>query len=315
MGKYLIKLILIMIPVFFGITILVFFLTNMTPGSPVDAMITPEMNVEDIEALYTKMGLDKPLYVQYFKWLERLLQGNLGYSYRTNTAVTSVIGERVGPTLLLTGCVLLISVIIGLILGVLAAYKPYSIWDYLASGLSFIGAGVPNFFLALVFIYLFSVKLRILPTGGMYTNANTSNFWDIAKHMVLPTFVMCISMVGSYIRQTRSAMLEVLGEEYIKMARAKGMREKSVLLIHALRNAMLPIATAIGMSVPILVGGAVVTEQVFGWPGMGSLMVISVNYRDYPVIMGVTIYITLTVMIVNILMDIVYAWLDPRVRN
>lgn len=185
MGKYLIKRILIMIPVFFGITILVFFLTNMTPGSPVDAMITPEMNVEDIEALYTKMGLDKPLYVQYFKWLERLLQGNLGYSYRTNTAVTSVIGERVGPTLLLTGCVLLISVIIGLILGVLAAYKPYSIWDYLASGLSFIGAGVPNFFLALVFIYLFSVKLRILPTGGMYTNANTSNFWDIAKHMVL----------------------------------------------------------------------------------------------------------------------------------
>ena len=126
------------------------------------------------DRLYTKMGLDKPLYVQYFKWLERLLQGNLGYSYRTNTAVTSVIGERVGPTLLLTGCVLLISVIIGLILGVLAAYKPYSIWDYLASGLSFIGAGVPNFFLALVFIYLFSVKLRILPTGGMYTNANTS---------------------------------------------------------------------------------------------------------------------------------------------
>ena len=275
-----------------------------------DAMITA-----DIEALYVRMGLDQPLYIQYFKWLGRLFQGSLGYSFRTGTAVTGVIGERVGPTLLLTGTALILAIATGVLLGVVAACKPYSVWDYMASGLSFIGAGVPTFFLALVFIYLFSVRLQWLPTGGMYANANTKNWLDVAKHLFLPAVLLAISMTGGYIRQTRSSMLEVLGEEYVKMARAKGMREKVVLYSHALRNAMLPVATQIGMSVPFLVGGAVVTEQVFGWPGMGSLMVLSITYRDYPVIMGITVYTTCTVMVVNLLMDIIYALLDPRVRN
>lgn len=310
MKKFLLKRILIMIPVFFGMTVLIFVLSNLTPGSPVDAMITA-----DIEALYVRMGLDQPLYIQYFKWLGRLFQGSLGYSFRTGTAVTGVIGERVGPTLLLTGTALILAIATGVLLGVVAACKPYSVWDYMASGLSFIGAGVPTFFLALVFIYLFSVRLQWLPTGGMYANANTKNWLDVAKHLFLPAVLLAISMTGGYIRQTRSSMLEVLGEEYVKMARAKGMREKVVLYSHALRNAMLPVATQIGMSVPFLVGGAVVTEQVFGWPGMGSLMVLSITYRDYPVIMGITVYTTCTVMVVNLLMDIIYALLDPRVRN
>ena len=315
MKKFLFKRILVMIPVFFGMTILVFLLSNLTPGSPVDAMITPEMTPADIEALYVRMGLDQPLHIQYIKWLGRLFQGSLGYSYRTGTEVIRVIGERVGPTLLLTGVALALSILIGVVLGVLAACKPYSLWDYLASGLSFIGAGVPTFFLALISIYLLSVRLKWLPTGGMYTNANVRDWLDVAKHLLQPAVVLAITMTGSYIRQTRSAMLEVLGEEYIKMARAKGLREKAVLYSHALRNAMMPIATQIGMSVPFLVGGAVVTEQIFGWPGMGSLMVLSITYRDYPVIMGVTVYITFAVMAVNLLMDIVYALLDPRVRN
>ena len=315
MSRFLLKRFLMMIPVFFGMTLLVFLLSNMTPGSPIDAMITPEMEPQDIEQLYARMGLDQPLLVQYARWLGRLFQGNLGYSYRTHGEVIKVIGERVGPTLILTGTVLALSIIIGVVLGVLAACKPYSGWDYAASGLSFVGAGVPTFFIALVFIYIFSVKLRLLPTGGMYTNAGTASLADFARHMLLPTVSMALSMTGSYIRQTRSAMLEVLGEEYVKMARAKGIREKVVLYRHALRNAMLPIATAIGMSIPFLIGGSVITEQIFGWPGMGSLMVLSVSYRDYPVIMGVTVYITIAVMIVNLVMDILYAVLDPRVRN
>lgn len=315
MKKFLLKRILVMIPVFFGMTVLVFLLTNLTPGSPVDAMITPEMTPADIQALYVRMGLDKPLYIQYLLWLGRLFQGSLGYSFRTGMEVIRVIGERVGPTLLLTGAALFLSIVLGVVLGVLAACKPYSAWDYAASGLSFIGAGVPTFFLALVFIYVLSVRLQWLPTGGMYTNASVKGWLDIAKHLLQPAIVLAITMTGGYIRQTRSAMLEVLGEEYIKMARAKGLREKTVLYSHALRNAMLPIATQIGMSVPFLVGGAVVTEQIFGWPGMGSLMVLSITYRDYPVIMGVTVYITFAVMLVNLLMDIVYALLDPRVRN
>lgn len=315
MKKFFLKRILIMIPVFFGMTVLIFVLSNLTPGSPVDAMITADMTPADIEALYVRMGLDQPLPVQYFKWLGRLFQGSLGYSFRTGTAVTGVIGERVGPTLLLTGTALLLAIVTGVALGVVAACKPYSVWDYLSSGLSFIGAGVPTFFLALVFIYCFAVKLQWLPTGGMYANASTKDWADVAKHLLMPAVLLGISMAGGYIRQTRSSMLEVLGEEYVKMARAKGMRERVVLYSHALRNAMLPVATQIGMSVPFLVGGAVVTEQVFGWPGMGSLMVLSITYRDYPVIMGVTVYTTCAVMMVNLLMDVIYALLDPRVRN
>ena len=315
MAKYITKRILIMIPVFFGMTALVFFLSQMTPGSPVDAMITPEMNAADIQRLEARLGLDKPIYIQYIRWLGRLFQGDLGFSYRTSQAVISNIGERVMPTLTLMLTVLAVGVLVGVTLGVLAACKPYSVWDTIASGLSFIGSGMPGFFIALVFIYIFSVKLGWLPTGGMYTNATTQSLGDLAKHLVLPTLSMALGSAGSYIRQTRSAMLEVMGEEYVKMARAKGMRERTVLYRHALRNAMLPIVTTIGMSVPGLVGGAVITEQIFGWPGMGSLLVMSVNYRDYPVIMGITMYITIAVLITNLLMDLIYAVLDPRIRN
>lgn len=315
MKKFLLKRFLILIPVFFGVTFLVFLLSSLAPGSPVDAMITPDMNEAQIQDLTLRMGLDQPIVVQYAKWLGRMVRGDLGYSYRTKTAVTGVIGERIGPTLVLTGTVLILSVVIGVALGVIAAYKPYTFWDYLASGISFVGSGVPSFFLALVLIYFFSVKLRLLPTGGMYTNAATESLADLARHMVLPVIVLTMSISGGYIRQSRSAMLEVLGEEYVKMARARGIKERVVLLRHALRNAMLPIVTAIAMSIPFLVGGSVITEQVFGWPGMGSLMVISISNRDYPVIMGITVYITIAVLAVNVIVDILYALLDPKIRN
>lgn len=315
MKKFLLKRFLILIPVFFGVTFLVFLLSNLAPGSPVDAMITPDMNEAQIQDLTLRMGLDQPIAVQYAKWLGRMVQGDLGYSYRTKTEVAGVIGERIGPTLVLTGTVLALSVVIGVLLGVIAACRPYTFWDYLASGISFVGSGVPSFFLALVLIYFFSVKLHLLPTGGMYTNAGTENPADLARHMVLPVIVLTMSISGGYIRQSRSAMLEVLGEEYVKMARARGIKERVVLLKHALRNAMLPIVTSIAMSIPFLVGGSVVTEQVFGWPGMGSLMVISISNRDYPVIMGITVYITIAVLCVNVIVDILYALLDPKIRN
>lgn len=315
MKKYIFKRLLVMIPVFIGMTALVFFLSNLTPGSPVDAMITPEMGAEDIAALESRMGLDRPIYIQYFKWLGRMFQGDLGYSYRTSNPVIKDIGERVVPTLTLTLTVLVVAVIAGVTLGVLAACKPYSIWDTLASGLSFIGSSMPGFFIALVLVYIFSVKLGWLPTGGMYSSVSSTEFGDLAKHMILPTISMAMAQAGSYIRQTRSAMLEVIGEEYIKMARAKGMRERVVLYIHALKNAILPIVTAIGMSVPSLVGGSIIIEQIFGWPGMGTLMTMSVTYRDYPVIMGMTMYITVAVLATNLIMDLLYAVLDPRIRS
>ena len=238
MRKFLVKRFLVLIPIFFGVTFLVFLLSNLAPGSPVDAMITPDMNEEQIKDMAVRMGLDQPIIVQYGKWLGRMVRGDFGYSYRTKGAVIGVIGERIGPTLLLTGIVLILSVIIGVLLGVIAACRPYTFWDSLASGISFVGSGVPSFFLALVLIYLLSVKLRWLPTGGMYTNASMQNLADLTKHMILPTTVLTMSISGGYIRQTRSAMLEVMGEEYIKMARARGIKERTVLLRHALRNAI-----------------------------------------------------------------------------
>lgn len=315
MRKYIIKRILVMIPVFLGMTALVFFLSRLTPGSPIDAMITPEMGAEDVAELEHRMGLDQPIYVQYFKWLRSMFQGDLGYSYRTSAPVIKDISVRVVPTLALTLTVLVVSILVGVTLGVLAASKPFSVWDMLASGLSFVGSSMPGFFIALLLVYAFSVKLGLLPTGGMYTSVGSNDFLDLLKHMILPTVAMSMSSAGKYIRQTRSAMLEVMGEEYIKMARAKGMRERVVLYVHALRNALLPIVTTIGISVPSLVGGSIIIEQIFGWPGMGTLMVLSVTYRDYPVIMGITMYITVAVLLTNLLMDLLYAVLDPRIRS
>jgi peptide/nickel transport system permease protein len=229
----------------------------------------------------------------------------MGASYRTGHAVWADISERIGPTLLLTMSSLVFSILIAIPLGIMSAYKPYTAWDYISSAFSFIGAAIPNFFAGLVFVYLLSVVLKIFPSGGMY---------DTSGVRTLPMLVLSIQQVGSLIRQTRGAMLDVLQEDYIRTARAKGALEGRVLFKHALQNAFIPIITRIGMMIPFLVGGAVVTEQIFAWPGLGSLMVLSINSRDYPVIMGITVFIAAAVLIGNMIVDLVYGLLDPKIR-
>ena len=313
--RYVIKRVLVAIPTFFGITLLVYILASMMPSSPLEIMFNdPMATKEQMEAMEKSLGLDQPVYVQYFRWLIQLLKGNLGISYRTGLPVTSMVLERIGPTLLLTGSAMLLTVLIALPLGIMAAYKPYSGWDYISSGISFIGAALPNFFAALVLIYIFNVRLKIFPSSGMYDSSGVRTNAMLLHHLVLPSCVLAIQYIGSLIRQCRGSMMEVLQSDYVRTARAKGLLETPVLIRHALRNAWIPLVSWFGMQIPALIGGAVVTEQIFGWPGLGSLMVQSINARDYPAIMGITVVIAVTVLIGNLLIDLLYNVLDPRIK-
>jgi peptide/nickel transport system permease protein len=257
--------------------------------------------------------LDKPAIERYFIWLGAVLTGDMGVSTSTNESVWSMVSARIGPTLLLTGTSLLLSLIIAIPLGIMASIKPYSAWDNVSSFLSFIGASTPNFFVALVLVYFFSAKLGWLPSMGMHTNTQTG-LLDLVRHMILPCFVMVIHMIGTFIKQTRGSMMEVIKEEYVKTARSKGISEVKVVIKHIFRNACIPIVSCVGLNVPFLIGGSTVTEQVFGWPGIGSLLVLSISRRDYNVIMGITIVIAVVVLLASLLVDLIYAYLDPRIR-
>lgn len=312
MYKYIAKRLLQFIPAFLIITAGVYFLSDAAPGDPVDSLLasyeetTPEMEA----ALREYYGLDKPVVVRYFIWLRNILQGDLGVSTRNNQPVWSLIKDRIGPTLVLTTTSLLVSLLVAIPLGVMAALKPYSVWDTISSFFAFIGASTPNFFVSLVMVYFFAIKLKILPSMGMYDR----NGGGLAIHLILPVFVTVIRMMGSYLKQTRGSVLDVMNEEYVKTARAKGLHEGVVVVKHILRNAMIPVVSCIGLNIPFLVGGATVTEQIFGWPGMGSLLILSINQRDYNVIMGITVLIAIAVLVATLLVDLVYAYLDPKIR-
>ncbi len=315
MGKYLLKRLLTVIPVFLGITMLVYFMSSLAPGSPIELLMAdPFATAADIEKKRHELGLDQPVAVQYLLWLKELLRGNFGISYRTYGSVLELVSSRIGPTLILTGFTTLLSLCVAIPLGTVAAYKPYSLWDYASSGLSFAGAATPNFFAAMLLIYLFSIRLGLLPTGGMYDTSGVHTWGMLLRHLIMPALVLSIQQVGSFIRHMRGSMIEVLNEDYIRTARAKGLWENAVLIRHGLRNALIPILTQIGMNIPFLIGGAVVTEQIFGWPGLGSLMVTSIQARDYPVIMGITVFVSLAVLLGNIVVDVLYTFLDPRIR-
>ena len=225
-----------------------------------------------------------------------------------------MISQRILPSLTLTGVGILGSIIIGVPLGIISAYKPNSIWDQISTFISFIGASVPSFFLSLLMIYVLAVKLKLFPTSGMYSSGGGEDILDILHHLALPAFACGIQTIGNYIKQTKSSVLEVLNEEYIKTARSKGLTNTVIVLKHAFRNALIPIVTTISLSIPFLIGGAVVVEQIFAWPGLGSLMIISITSRDYPVIMGVAVLICAVVLIANLILDLIYAALDPRIE-
>ena len=316
MIKYIFKRLLIAVPIFIGITFAVFMLSSMAPGNIVDQIVGSSdvpMTEEQIAALNHQYGFDRPVIVQYADWLKDLFHGDLGTSYRNKKPVIDVIGQRIVPTLTLTLTSLVLALIVGIPLGLASAYKPKSIWSAIANFCIYIGSSMPTFFFSLCLIYLFSVKLSLLPASGMYNAAGPKTVGVVIQHLIMPSIVLMFNIVGGFIKQTRASLLEIMNEEYIKTARAKGLSEIVVVVKHGFRNALIPIVTQIGLMVPFLVGGAVVVENVFSWPGLGSLMSTSINSRDYPVIMGVAVIISVVVLLVNILMDIIYAFIDPRI--
>ena len=315
MFRYILKRLLYAIPVFLGITFVIYTLINLAPGGPLSVLAASgEMSLSDLEALKISMGLDKPIVIRYFIWLGDLLHGDFGISYRTSQEVSLMISQRIMPSLMLTGTGILAAMLVGVPLGIISAYKPNSVWDHISTFISFIGASVPNFFLSLLLIYVLAVKLKWFPTSGMQSSGMSGNLLDLLHHPALPAFVCGIQPIGNYIKQTRSSVLEVLNEEYIKTARSKGLTNVVIVLKHAFRNALIPIVTTISLSIPFLIGGAVVTEQIFAWPGIGSLMITAITSRDYPVIMGVAVLICGVVLVANLILDLIYAALDPRIK-
>ena len=315
MFRYILKRLLYAIPVFLGITFVIYTLINLAPGGPLSVLAASgEMSLSDLEALKISMGLDKPIVIRYFIWLGDLLHGDFGISYRTSQEVSLMISQRIMPSLMLTGTGILAAMLVGVPLGIISAYKPNSVWDHISTFISFIGASVPNFFLSLLLIYVLAVKLKWFPTSGMQSSGMSGNLLDLLHHLALPAFVCGIQPIGNYIKQTRSSVLEVLNEEYIKTASSKGLTNVVIVLKHAFRNELIPIVTTISLSIPFLIGGAVVTEQIFAWPGIGSLMITAITSRDYPVIMGVAVLICGVVLVANLILDLIYAALDPRIK-
>ncbi|MCI1944381.1 ABC transporter permease [Clostridium luticellarii] len=314
MGNYILRRILISIPVLLGVTIISFVIINMAPGSPLDKLIDPNLTAADIAARKAALGLDGPLYARYLAWLGNVLHGNLGYSMTSFQPVSELIGQRILPTFVLMGAALIIGFVIAIPLGVLSATKQYSKLDYISTTGSLIGISVPTFFLGLVFIYIFSLKLKLLPSGGMITLGQDNGFVDRLRHLILPAVVLGVNEAGTLVRYVRSSMLEILDQDYLRTARSKGLKESIVINKHAFKNAMLPIITITGLEIVTLLGGSVVTEQIFQWPGIGQLTISSVMSRDYTTLMGLILFGSVVCIVANLLIDIIYSIVDPRIR-
>ncbi len=316
--NYIIKRSVQAIPLIFGVIILNFTLIHLAPGDIALIMAGEDAAPEYIEALRTKFGLDKPIHEQLMIYISNILKGDFGYSFANREPVVKVILERVPATVLLISCSMLFSISIGILLGVNASKSPYSRADNATTVGSLLGFSIPNFWLGIMLMLVFSLTLGIFPVQGMYTvgveMSGIERWIDIAWHLVLPALVLGTARTARYARMTRATMLDVLDQDYIITARAKGCNGRLVLFDHALKNALLPVVTMIGLNLGSIITGATLTETVFAWPGIGRLMKDSIFRRDYPVLMGLFIMVSISIIIATILTDILYAYLDPRIR-
>lgn len=319
MRNYLIRRILQMIPVFILIVIAVFFLIHSAPGDPVTGMMDPTMRPEVKAELRARLGLDQPIYKQFIGWCGELLKGNLGYSTIYKKTVVSVIGDFVWSTFILSFFALVISLLIGIPAGVISATKQYSLRDNALSIVSLIGISMPSFFFGILLIKFLSFDLKLFPIFGMMDQSVRNAAWhvrtlNIMWHMMLPGIVLGLGSTASFMRYTRSAMLDVIRQDYIRTARAKGLAEKVVVYRHAMRNAMIPIITLLGFQLPGLLSGAVITESVFGWPGLGKVGVDAIMGRDYSLLMAINMMNAFLLIVGMLLSDVLYGVVDPRIK-
>jgi peptide/nickel transport system permease protein len=316
MKKYILRRIIISLPMLLGISIITFTFINLAPGDPISAMIDPEefQGLEDAQKMRESLGLDKPIPVRYVLWLGEVLQGNFGFSYMSRRPVLDIIKSRMLATLELTTTGLIIATVLGTVFGVIAALRQYSAYDYTLSIASLFGISIPTFFFALVALYIFSLKLHLIPSYGMYNAADGFTIMGNLHHLIMPAFILSIDSMSGNTRYARTAMLEVMNADYVTTARAKGLTEYVVIARHAFRNALLPMITITTLRLPGLIGGAILIEVMFSWPGMGLLSIKSITNRDYPILMGLTFFSAALVLYANLLADILYAYADPRIR-
>lgn len=324
MTAYIIRRLLWMIPLLLGVSVICFGLLKRAPGDPVTAILAQSrasgtiINADDKEALRELYGLNKPIYQQYFDWLKIAVRGDFGYSTRLKQPVTDVLKPRLANTIKLSLVSFIVTLAIALPLGILSAVKQYSRLDYFLTTFNFVGISIPQFWLSLMLVYLFAVKLGWLPTGGMRDPYREAGLWpavvDTVTHYILPVVSITLVGIAGYMRYQRAAMLEVIRQDYIRTARAKGLSERTVIFKHAWRNALIPIITLMGYVFVILVEGSVVVENIYSWPGTGQLAVRSLNERDYPVVMAIVLLSATLILIGTLLSDILYAIVDPRVR-
>ncbi|WP_425068725.1 ABC transporter permease [Reyranella sp.] len=318
-GFYLLQRLLYTVPLLLGAVTIVFVLVHLAPGNPVDYIIGESgADKEMIARLTADMGLDRPLYIQLLRYLGQVATGNLGYSFVSSTPVLELILDRLPATLLLMASQLVFSISLGITLGVLSARRPNSLLDNTITVFSLASFAIPVFWLGQLLILGFGYYLDWLPIQGMVNlRAGYTGFdhvLDVGRHMILPVATLTLYNLALILRLTRGSLLEVVGQEYIKVARSKGLSENTVMVKHALRNALLPVVTVIGLEFRALIAGAVLTETVFAWPGLGRLTFDAINARDYPLLMGMFIFISLLVAIGNLVTDLLYALLDPRIR-
>lgn len=311
MSSFLVRRLLLMVPVAFLVTVIVFVLLRLSPGDPVLVYAGEEHDPKTLAEIRQQLGLDQPLPVQYVAWLEHAAHGDLGRSIRTQQPVLEAVRERLPATLELGFAALLISVSVAFVVGTLAAVYRGSAFDFLATGFTLAGVSLPNFFLGLLLILIFGLVLRVFPPGGFTALADDP--LDNLRHLVLPAVTLATASLAVNLRQVRSSLLDVLGQDYVRTARAKGLAERAVVIRHALRTALIPVVTIIGLQVGAIIEGAFITETIFFWPGIGRLAVDSIDGRDYPVVQAVVLISAFAYMLSTLLVDLLYAWLDPRI--
>ncbi|CAM3325578.1 MULTISPECIES: ABC transporter permease [Paenibacillus] len=314
MNNYIVRRIAQAIPLLFVISIVSFTLIKLAPGDPVLSFVTPNMGAEDVERIRQNLGLDQPMYVQYVVWLKNVLSGDLGYSLVNHRPVAEMIIERLPATFGLMGASLLLSLLISIPLSMIAGSRQNSLFDRGLSLISYIGISIPSFWFGMMLIYFFAVELHWLPSMGMRT-VGMDSAWDIIKHGILPCTVLTFMNVSVYMRYIRSNTISQLEEDYVQIQYAYGATKGTVLLRHVLKNVLLPVITILGMSLPELIAGAFITESVFSWPGMGSLGISAVHGLDYPIIMGITMMSSVLLVVGNLVADILYGVVDPRIKT
>ncbi len=313
MLAYTIRRVILTIPVMLLVATGVFLLLHLTPGDPVGVMLGPDASEQQRTEMRQRLGLDRPLPIQYAEWLSRVARGDLGRSLFLDKSVSSALLERAQPTLLLTILSSLVAIVVGLPSGIIAARRRGSWIDVGSMGIAMLGISMPTFWLGLNLILLFAVQWRALPVAGY--EPLSSGLWTSLKYMILPAITLGVAQAALLARMTRSMMLEVLNQDFVRTARAKGLNEHSVIYRHALRNAFIPLLTVIGLIVAALLSGAVVTEQIFNIPGVGRLLIQAIGRRDFPLVQGAVLVISAIYVLVNLVVDLLYAVIDPRIRR